>query len=90
MSLDSYFLKQSNNMPHRSTKNVSKSEQEHSRQGEDSAAASTDANANISDPALRQVITEITDNISKLIDEKLSPLSQLLHQQKEKLDDHEK
>lgn len=52
--------------------------------------SSSDANTSVSKPGLRQIITEITENISKLIDEKLSPLSQFQQQQNENLDDHEK
>lgn len=90
MSLDTYFLKQSTNMPQRNTKNSSKSETEHNREGEDNATVSSDASISVSEPGPRQIIKEVTENISKLIDEKLSPLSQLLQQQNEKLDDHEK
>lgn len=47
----------------RNTKTSSKSELEHNCQGEDNAAVSSDANTNVSNPVLLQVITGITDNI---------------------------
>lgn len=43
---------------------------------------------NLLAPAQREMITEITANISKIIDEKLSPLSHLLQAHREELDSH--
>lgn len=79
MSIDEYFLSRSDTMPPK--KKSSKNECTASPAGlpldaEELATASK--MASVLDPALRQAIQEITDNISKVIDEKLSPLSQTL------------
>ncbi|KAE8281769.1 hypothetical protein D5F01_LYC19152 [Larimichthys crocea] len=48
------------------------------------------AHAGASLLALREAVTEITANISKVIDEKLSPLSELFKIHREELDRHDK
>ena len=50
--------------------------------------ASTGAEASFL--ALREAVGEITANISRLIDEKLGPLSELIKTHREELDSHEK
>lgn len=82
-------------MTHRKGSAASKSNQqtgEASTEGniEDSAGASAEVNASSFEPALRAAISEITTNISRVIDEKLGPLSQLLQVHREELDSHEK
>lgn len=58
-------------------------------QTEESAQHDGEANDDSSlAPALREVISEITANISKIIDDKLSPLSHLLQAHREELDSH--
>lgn len=89
MSIDTHFLRQPNSMPQRNTKNSSKPESESTQPAEDSAWTSPDAN-NLFDSTLRLAITKITDNILKVINEKLIPLSQMLQQFSERFDSHEK
>lgn len=63
---------------------------------EASAEASTEANtgggaeanSNSFEPALRAAISEITSNITKVMDEKLGPLAQLIQVHREELDGH--
>lgn len=73
MSINNYFLRQNDR------KKGNNSEETTPQDGsEDTALA----------PALREMISEITANVSKIIDDKLSPLSHLLQAHREELDSH--
>lgn len=91
MNIDSYFLRQSDGMPHK--KNQAVDDAEHSQQaGGAHTGASTiaDTEADASLLTLCEAVGEITANISRVIDEKLSPLSELLKIHREELDSHDK
>jgi len=73
-------------------KNQAPDDAEHNQQaGEGHVGASiiADTGAEASLRALREAVGEITANISKVIDEKLGPLSELLKIHREELDSHE-
>ena len=90
VNIDSYFLRQSDGMPRK--KNQAPHDAEHSQQAEvvhAGASIIADNGAEASLRALREAVGEITANISKVIDEKLDPLSELLKIHREELDSHE-
>lgn len=74
MSINTYFLRH----PDKKKGNNSEETTPQDSAREDSALA----------PAQREMISEITANISKIIDDKLSPLSHLLQAHREELDSH--
>ena len=87
MNIDSYFLRQSDSMPRK--KNQALEDGELGQQaGSAHAGANTGADSSLL--ALRKAVGEITANISRAIDEKLGPLSEILRIHREKLDSHEK
>lgn len=93
MSIDRYFLRQSDMMPRRKNQTADASDglnqQANTAEVEANSAvqAGTDANLLLFREA---VVSDITTNISKLIDEKLGPISELLKKQGDTLDSHEK
>lgn len=89
MNIDSYFFRLSDAMPRK--KNQAADDTDHSLQASsDHAGASTvaDTSAGAGLLAFREVVVEITANISTIIDEKLSPLSELLRIHREELERH--
>lgn len=84
MSISTYFLRQADSMPHRKTTTV-KNTEELSQQ---SSEVDTEADTSSLAPELREVVSEITANISKIIDDKPSPLSHLLQTHRKELDTH--
>lgn len=78
MSINTYFLR------HPDKKKGSNSEEATPQDSASEDGALAPALA----PAQREMISEITANISKIIDDKLSPLSHLLQAHREELDSH--
>ncbi|KAG7475391.1 hypothetical protein JOB18_030569 [Solea senegalensis] len=91
MNIDSYFLRQSDSMPRK--KNQAPDDVEHNQRASEAQAGASiiaDTTAETSLRALREAVGEITANISKVIDNKLGPLSELLKIHREELDSHGK
>ena len=84
MNISTYFLRQADNMPHKNHNH-----EKHLFRQQASEVDTEDSASSLA-PALREVVSEITANISKIIDDKLSPLSYLLQTHREELDTHEK
>lgn len=83
MSINKYFLRESDNMTHRKNTKANKPV-ELSQEASEEANAGANVEVSILEPALREAFSEIMANISKIIDEKLGPLSQLLQVQRER------
>lgn len=84
MSINNYFLRQTESKPRKKTPIINSSDEADER--------ADVANANTSSPGspLSDAVAEITANISKLIDEKMDPISQLLQLHRSELDEHNK
>uniref|UniRef100_A0A096LQV1 L1 transposable element RRM domain-containing protein n=1 Tax=Poecilia formosa TaxID=48698 RepID=A0A096LQV1_POEFO len=87
MSISRYFSTQSDNMPRRKTPTVDAEENPRPQSSEANMVASTVSEG--MDPALREVIREVTANLTKVIEEKLGPVSLLLQTHGKYLEDHE-
>lgn len=82
MSIDEYFLSRSSTMPPKNTKKAKATDAESSPSTELATSELLAASkAAALDPALRQVIQEITGNITVLVNEKIDPISQMLQAQ---------
>lgn len=91
MNIDSYFFRLSDAMPRK--KNQAADDTDHSLQASSDHAGGSivaDISAGAGLLAFREVVVEITANISTIIDEKLSPLSELLRIHREELERHDK
>ena len=91
MSIEEYFLRQPDNMPPKTNRKSCKTDtSDGSSQTSVDEQLAPEGNASTLDPALRQAIQEITANISKVIDEKLCLLSQMLQSHAQELKNLEK
>lgn len=86
MSINSYFLRQTESMPRKKTPIANSSDEADERA--ETANAGPPATRDAS--PLSDAVAEITANISKLIDEKMDPISQLLQLHRSELDEHNK
>lgn len=84
MSINNYFLRQSESMPRKKTPIANSSDEA------DERADIANANASSCTSPLSDAVAEITANISKIIDEKMDPISQLLQLHRSELDEHNK
>lgn len=90
MNINSYFLRQSDTMPRKKNQAVDNSEPDQTDGARSGASTAADTGTDASLLALREAVHDITANISRVIDEKLGPLSELLKLQREELDSHGK
>lgn len=90
MSLDGYFLSPAETMPPRKKPSKTEGAASSIQDPEERQIANASNPTSCLDPALRQAIQEITENITKVLDEKLSCLSQTLQTHALRLQNAEK
>lgn len=86
MSINSYFLRQSDS---RLRNKSSASDAAEDANTEANEATSMLASDGAMDPALQEVIRAVTENLTKVFEDKLKPISQFLQSHQEQLQDHE-